>query len=311
MLRRLLIAVVAITMAAPPVGSSGAGEVRPRVVIVQTVRVQPFQVAEEAIVRELGGSMDVRVVEVDPELGDAVDLVRSLDPDVVVPIGTQAASWAMHALDPTPVVFAMVLNPISGGLAKSFERPGGRVTGAALDISAETQFRAMRELLRAKRVAVLFNPGRSAEMVDAARREARRQGIELEAIPVESRATLEQSLRRVDGSFDALWSVPDPLVFSGKLAQRILLYTIRERIPLMGLSEQYVRAGALFALSTSYEENGLQAADRVRRVVAGERPGDIPIAVPERIEMVFNARTAETLRVDLGRVEFARTRPVR
>ena len=87
--------------------------------------------------------------------------------------------------------------------------------------------------------------------------------------------------------------------------------TIRKRVPIMGLSEQYVRAGALFALVSSYTENGRQAAERLRMVAQGKDPGKIPVGRPERLEVVFNARTAENLNVRLRGVPYARQRPVR
>ncbi len=67
----------------------------------------------------------------------------------------------------------------------------------------------------------------------------------------------------------------------------------------MGLSEQYVRAGALLALSTSLEENGRQAAGRVERILASEEPSQIPVARPESLELVFNEHVAERLGVAL------------
>ena len=63
----------------------------------------------------------------------------------------------------------------------------------------------------------------------------------------------------------------------------------------MGLSEQYVRAGALMALDTTYEENGRQVADRVIRVLEGERPATIKIGQPESVEIVFNPHIAQRL----------------
>ncbi len=61
-------------------------------------------------------------------------------------------------------------------------------------------------------------------------------------------------------------------------------------------------AGALLALETSYEENGRQAATLVERVLAGELPGSLPIATPEKVQIVFNPRVADrfNLKLDPG-----------
>jgi putative ABC transport system substrate-binding protein len=135
--------------------------------------------------------------------------------------------------------------------------------------------------------------------------------MRLVPITVRDRTEFEPALRKIDKSYDALWIIPDPVVLSKRLSERILLYSIRHRIPLMGLSEQHVKAGALFALVSSYKENGRQAAERVRRVLSGEDPAQVPVGTPKQLEVVFNARTAQSLSIRLPRIDMARVRPVR
>ena len=82
--------------------------------------------------------------------------------------------------------------------------------------------------------------------------------------------------------------------------KHVLLHTLDKRIPFVGLSEQYVRAGALLALAASYEDNGRQAAELVKRVLAGESAAAIAIATPSQIEVVFNPKTAELEMIETG-----------
>jgi putative ABC transport system substrate-binding protein len=223
-----------------------------------------------------------------------------------VPLGSQATAWALQQTRDVPIVFAMVLNPVASGLVESMERPGGRVTGASLDIPLGLHFRTLREVVGARRVAVLFNPRETGGVVQAAARFAREEGVELVPIEVASARDLESALRRVDHSFDALWSVADRTVFSQGAVERVLLHTFERRIPFMGLSEQYVRAGALLALSTSYDENGRKAGQLVQRVLSGSRAGGLSVAVPERVEVVFNPRTAKRLELEVPESQLAR-----
>ena len=283
----------------------------PRVVVVKTILIPPFEEAAAELVRNLLQDMDVWVVPVVPGKPRESRRVLGLRPDVVVSIGSQATEWVKRSIPDVPIVFSMVLDPVSGGFVSSFGKPGGRITGAALDIPARTQFQAMKELLDARRVAVLYNPETSGDTIRVAKAAAKDLGIELFPLQVTDRRNFDATLQRVDQSFDVLWSVPDAVVLSKALSQSILLHTIRRGIPLMGFSEQHVKAGALFALGTSHAENGRQAAESVRRLVGGEKPGDIPVATPQKLEVVFNPRTAESLSIDLPRISFARVRPVR
>jgi putative ABC transport system substrate-binding protein len=303
---------LALLVVAVPLGAEPQAPARPRVVVVKTILISPFEEAEASLVRSLQNDMDVYVVPVVPGNPREGSRIAALQPDVVVSIGSQATEWVAQALPSgLPIVFSMVLDPLSGGFVGSLERPGGRITGAALDIPIETQFQTLKEVLAAGRVGVLFNPQTSSATIEAARKIAPRFGVELVPIAVEDRTRFDEALDQIDGSLDAVWAVPDSLVLSKPFSQRLLLHTIRKGIPLMGVSEQHVQAGALFALVTSHEENGRQAADRVRRIVSGELPAAIPVAMPKTLEIVFNARTAESLGVRVSQNSVARVRPSR
>jgi putative ABC transport system substrate-binding protein len=89
----------------------------------------------------------------------------ALAPDVLMASGS-AALGALHSLTRTvPIVFANVIDPVGAGFVASLAHPGGNITGLSVidtDISAK-----QLELLRALspklvRVAVLLNPGNSA-----------------------------------------------------------------------------------------------------------------------------------------------------
>lgn len=295
----------------PPLGVGDASaQERARIVVLQASDLQPFRDALRSLRDALGRSVDVVVLDLDPTVPDAPEELAEHAPDVIVTLGSEATDWAKRHTRDVPVVFAMVLNPVSRGLVQSMRRPGGRVTGASLDIPADRHFRTLRTLLGARRVAVLYNPKLSGPIVQEALLAARRLDVELVPIEVATTAGLEAALDRVDGSFDALWSIADPTVFGRGTTKRVLLHTIERRIPFMGLSEQYVRAGALIALSVSYEENGRLAAKLVERVLAGESPDAIPIATPIDVEITYNPRTAERLHLDLRPVRSLHLRSV-
>jgi putative ABC transport system substrate-binding protein len=203
----------------------------------------------------------------------------------------------------------MVLNPVASGLVDSLDQPKGRVTGAALDIPSSAQFEVLRDVLHAKRVAVLSDPEQSGALLASARRVAGRHGIALTVIPVRKPKELGAALERVRG-FDALWAIADRTVLANKGAERILLYTLENRIPFMGLSEQYVRAGALLGLSSSYRDNGRQAAGIALRLLSGESAADVPVARPETIRIHYNERTARRLGIELPPDMLDRMTPV-
>ena len=93
--------------------------------------------------------------------GLAMELVRS-NVEVIVVDGTAAAKACKDATTMIPVVFTLVVDPVADGLAASFARPGGNLTGLTMGTSYDLAGKRL-ELLRdmvgtLSRVAVLSNP---------------------------------------------------------------------------------------------------------------------------------------------------------
>ena len=91
--------------------------------------------------------------------GLAAELV-SLQPDVILAIGTLAARAAKSATQTIPIVFARVADPIAFGLIPGLPRPGGNLTGLSLqllDIGAKRLEFLVTAVPEAKRVGALFD----------------------------------------------------------------------------------------------------------------------------------------------------------
>ena len=56
----------------------------------------------------------------------------ALNPDVVLTSGSPATTAMRQASATTPIVFALVADPVGGGFVDSLARPGGNVTGFTL-----------------------------------------------------------------------------------------------------------------------------------------------------------------------------------
>ena len=291
--------------------SAGHAEERARVIAIQTHVAEPYGAAFDGLSEVVGPRADLRVERVDHRDPKEAERIRALNPDLIVPIGSQATSWALAHTENVPIVFMMVLNPVSSGLVPSMQSPGARITGASLDIPSSVQLRTLKDLVKARRIAVLFNRERTGKVVAEARKAAKRQGIDLIPIHVTSPKKLNEALEQVDRTFDALWSVADQTVLAHGAGERILVHAIRHGIPFMGLSETYVRAGALLALVSSYKDNGRQAGALVLRVLRGESPSKIPVSVPDKLEVVFNPLTAKRLNLKLSSNAKLKLRSVR
>lgn len=233
------------------------------------------------------------------ETSKIIGMIQNSNPDLVLAVGTKAALEAKKAIRDIPVVFCMVLNPVSSGLVTSMRSPGGKMTGASLDIPIETQFRYMRSLVDdMSSIGVLYNPEETGTLIKKATKIARNMDLTLIPKPVSSGREVPNALKDLLGGVDVLWSVADGTVFP-QSTEYILLNTLRSSTPFMGLSPPFVNAGALLALSCDYGDIGKQAAEIAIKVLRGERPGNIPVTVPRNVYLSINMKTAKHIGLDI------------
>ena len=126
-------------------------------------------------------------------------------------------------------------------------------------------------------------------------------GIELIAQPVNVPQDLPRALKGLARRVDVLWGIPDAVVFSRKTAKAILLFSFRNRIPLVGLSGAWVMAGALYALERDYRALGAQCGEMAWKILAGEPVGSMPSALPRKVAYSLNQKTARHVKLELAK----------
>lgn len=285
-----------------------AAAIAPTVAIVKSSSVGPFEEATSTVVDAL------RKKPPEPELlvfdlkgsseGAAAILtqVRQADPRLIVTVGSLATSVVLHEKWSVPIVFSMVLFPEMSGFVPTAERA---LTGSSLDIPPERSLELLRRLLpAAKRIGVLYNPTETGRVVEKIRAAATKAGLQLEAKVVEQSADAMSALEQLMSNVDVVWALADSHVFTPQTTPALILSTLRQRIPLFGLSPGQVRSGALLALSCDYADIGRQTAEQVQRILAGTNAAEVPVTVPRKLLLSLNLRSADHLgvRVDAGLV---------
>ncbi len=197
---------------------------------------------------------------------------------VIVTLGRRASAFVAEAATPNPVV-----NCMAGGDA------AGR--GAVpLEVPVDVQIAWLRRLLPAARnVGMLFDPARNEGRVADLAAAWKRAGFVPVVEPVAGPAALPGALARLATAIDVLYAIPDTTVYAAEHSRALLLFSFRNRIPLIGPTDGWVRAGALYVVDWDYADVGRYCAALAQRQLAG---GKAPAPPPPRTRVAANARTA-------------------
>ena len=286
-------------------GGASARPMPPKTVLVVKSRdLAPYNQAVDGLKKTFasrGARVQLREVELPSDSSKEEAFFRSIErngPDLLVTVGTQATLTVTRRMKSAPVVFSLVL--FSGDSDSLLKRRPPNVTGAAMDIPIGLQFQRMREIIPdLKRVGVFYNPQNSLGEIERAREAAQAGGLQLVEIPVSSEAEVLQQIEGLKGKVDVLWSVADSTVFTPRSVDSILLLTLRDGIPFVGLSPSFVKAGALLSFSCDYEDVGSQSAEQALEILSGRSPADVSVAFPRRVSLYLNMNTARAIHLEI------------
>jgi putative ABC transport system substrate-binding protein len=216
---------------------------------------------------------------------------------------TPAALAAKAATTMVPIVFVTGLDPVRRGLVTSLNRPGGNVTGVSfvsVDLAAK-QLGLLRELRPgAARIAVLVDSKfpTTESFVSEVRAAASAMGQQIEVLYVSSDPEIETAFATlVQRGAGALLGGVGGFLLSQR--ERIVALAARHRIPAIHVSRDYVAAGGLMSYAPDRTDAFRQAGIYAGRILKGEKPGDLPVVLPTKFELVINLKIARALGLDV------------
>lgn len=212
-------------------------------------------------------------------------------PAAIIAVGPKAANAAKARAGDVPVVYCMVPR------LESYRLDGPTSAGVRLERSYRAQLGALKNLLpNASRVAVLYDPARSAQTIRLARAAASESGLDLVAVEIARPDDAAAALGRIAGQADALWMISDPTVLNLTTFEAMVTFAESEKLPFLALDARFVERGALLAFAIDYARMGRQVGRIANRIAfEGQRPDKVGLVAPEGLDIAFNLGTAERI----------------
>jgi putative ABC transport system substrate-binding protein len=151
-----------------------------------------------------------------------------------------------------------------------------------------------------RKIGLVFTQNSNIELTYL-HHEIEQRGGSLILRQVHSNEELFSVLESILMNSDVLIAIADSEIYNSSNIRNILLSSYRHGVPLIGLSQAYVNAGALCAIFSTPEQLAIQAS---KIVIAFARHKDLPEAqYPEDYTIAVNQQVARSLGIEMRSAE--------
>ncbi len=280
-------------LAAPLAG----GETRApaAIVVIASLGVEAHRSAIEGIQAALApASVEVRILDVSQASGTTGPGLSATGARVIIALGSEATRVVESEQLKIPTVYAMILRR-----SPSREPQARAPVTIPLDVSLPDVVARLKELFPGKtRLGIILNPasgGMSAEQLEA---RGQQLGFTVHVVPCAGAGQLLAAVASLKHQADFVWCLPDGALFNSVTIKPLVLLSLENRLPLIGFSESFARAGAAIGIYADFREVGVEAGETARQVLDGQnaRPGDGPrrlkVALNQSVLRLFGLRYA-------------------
>jgi putative ABC transport system substrate-binding protein len=224
----------------------------------------------------------------------------AMQPDLILSHTTPTTATLLQQTRSIPIIFVFVTDPLGSGFVASFSQPGGNVTGFIVMEPgvAGKWLELLKEIApRVSRVAFLFNPTTApyAEyFLKPFRAAAGSLAVEAIAAPVRDTSELASVIgihaREPNGG---LIVMPD--AFTETHITEITSLAETNRLPSVYPFRYWAELGGLLSYGVEQTDNFRRAASYAGRILKGEKPGELPVQMATKLELIINLKIAKAL----------------
>jgi len=232
----------------------------------------------------------------------AADLVERTVDVIFTTGGLAPAQAAKNATATIPIVFGVGIDPVARGLVASLARPGGNLTGFTVfggKLGAKRLDLLTDLVPQARAIGYLLNPANpstpsSDEIMRADVKEVTRaKGVQLHLLKAGNETEIDAAFATLaELQAGGLLVGVDPLFYTRR--EQLMALAARHRVPTIYWMREFPDAGGLISYGPS-GKIARPAGVYVGRILAGEKPADLPVQQPTKFELVINLKTAKAL----------------
>jgi putative ABC transport system substrate-binding protein len=235
-------------------------------------------------------------------------------PAVIVTHGSPNVAALQKATSTVPIVFAAAGDPVGQGFVQSYRRPGGNITGVAVNNDVNVKIVELVKIVMpsVSRVGVLINPqlkDQRGQLTDILPSAAKPLGLQPLVLTASAKEGLEPAFTEAVRAKMQAIVVAINAPFVGLLPELVALQ-FKHRLPTFYGIPEGPDAGGLASYGSPQEESYRRAAALVVQILKGRSPAELPVEIPSNYEITINLKTAEKLGIKVPETALLRAQKV-
>src|SRR3954447_8284476 len=216
---------------------------------------------------------------------------------VIVTVGPQPVRALLEAKVKSPIVFAILNDPIGDGFIQSLARPGGNITG--LSMSGTDLENKRLEILKdavptLTKVMLLHDPTMGPTGLREARPGARILGFEISVTDTGDADKIKEAFAAAEAQgINGVATMASPFFYFRR--KQLIELSSQYRLPSIWEAGAFVRDGGLLSYGPNFPDMYRRSAGYVAKIIKGSSPRELPVEQPTRFELAINLQTARTL----------------
>ncbi len=228
--------------------------------------------------------------------GFADEMIR-LKVDIIIGGSSPGTVAAKKATSTIPIIFVGSTDAVAAGLVPNLERPGGNVTGLTFgnpgDYGKRTEM--LKETIPGlSRVGLLFNSVQSSVPLNELRKATTTLALQLQPLDVRSPNDFDSAFKAATEARTEGLVVANSLPMTNFVGKVVEL-AAKHRLPAIYADSMWIEAGGLMFYGVSVLGQWRRAANYVDKILKGAKPGDLPVEVPRKMDLVINLKAAQQI----------------
>jgi len=227
-----------------------------------------------------------------------LDLLKIKDQNLLISIGSQATKTLLKANIKNPVLSTLIPRHISIALRDEF--PDKKNWSSLLiDQPIERQFKLITAVMGThKNIGTLLGPY-TKDLDKTLNEVSSKTSHNINIKEIKNTEQLTTSLKLLNNTADVLLTLPDPIVYNKSTMRGILLLAYKNKLPIIGFSKSYVKAGAVAAIYSKPEQISQQAVN-IASLFLTNKIFKHENYYPEEFSVVSNKNIAHSLGIKLN-----------